>query len=136
VNPCLYGVTCRDLVNGYRCDCAPGFSGSHCQTVPDFCRPGDCEERNVCYTSLDERDGLCACDSRFFQPGMLSCLSFLSYHQGCISCINYPSNKLSFIRRVLNKSRTRNSLGQRLVVVSYVIFRVFYSLLLSYLFNV
>ena len=42
----------------------------------------------------------------------------LSYHQGCISCINYPSNKLSFIRRALNKSRTHNSLGQRMVVVS------------------
>ena len=52
----------------------------------------------------------------------------LSYHQGCIICINYPSNKLSFIRRVLNQSRTRNSLGQRLVVVSCVIFRGFYSL--------
>ena len=34
----------------------------------------------------------------------------------------------SFIRRVLNKSRTRNSLGQRLVVVSCVFFRGFYSL--------
>ena len=47
---------------------------------------------------------------------------------GCISCINYPSNKLSFIRRVLNKLRTHNSLGQRLVVVSCVIFRGFHSL--------
>jgi len=46
----------------------------------------------------------------------------LSYHQDCISCINYPSNKLSFIRQVLNKSRTHNSLGQRLVVVSSVFF--------------
>ena len=27
----------------------------------------------------------------------------LSNHQGCISCINYPSNKLCFIRQVLNK---------------------------------
>jgi len=52
----------------------------------------------------------------------------LSYHQGCISCINYPSNKLSFIRRVLNKSHRHNSLGQRLVVVSCVIFRGYYSL--------
>jgi len=52
---------------------------------------------------------------------------YLSYHQGCISCINYPSNKLSFIRRVLNKSRTHNSLGQRLVVVSSVFFLDFHS---------
>ena len=55
------------------------------------------------------------------------CKGILFYHQGCVSCINYPSNKLSFIRRVLNKSRTRNLLGQRLVVVSCVIFRGFYS---------
>jgi len=52
----------------------------------------------------------------------------LSYHQGCISCINYPSNKLSFIRWVLNKPCTHNSLGQRHVAVSCVIFRGFHSL--------
>jgi len=52
----------------------------------------------------------------------------LSYHQGCISCINYPSNKLSFIRWVLNKSRRHNSLGQCLVVVSSVFFWGFHSL--------
>ena len=54
--------------------------------------------------------------------------NMLSYHQGCISRINYPSNKLSFIRRVLNKSRTNNSFGQRLVAVSCLIFRSFHSL--------
>ena len=49
----------------------------------------------------------------------------LSYHQGCISCIKYPSNKLSFIRRVLNKSCRHNLLGYRLVVVSSVFSEVF-----------
>jgi len=62
--------------------------------------------------------------------------NLLSYHQGCISRINYPSNKLSFIRRVLNKSRMRNSLGQRHVAVSCVIFRGFSLDFLSYIFDV
>ena len=46
----------------------------------------------------------------------------------CISCINYSSNKLSFIQWVLNKPYTRNSLGQRLVVVSCGIFQGFHLL--------
>jgi len=34
-------------------------------------------------------------------------MNILFYHQGYISCINYPSNKLCFIRRVLNKPRRK-----------------------------
>ena len=31
-NPCLYGGTCTDLVNGFTCGCVPGFRGTRCQT--------------------------------------------------------------------------------------------------------
>ncbi len=31
-NPCLNGATCRDLVNGYSCSCAPGYTGMHCES--------------------------------------------------------------------------------------------------------
>ena len=31
-NPCLNGGTCTDLVNGYECTCAPGWTGDFCQT--------------------------------------------------------------------------------------------------------
>jgi hypothetical protein len=30
--PCMNGGSCRDRVNGYFCQCAPGFTGHHCQT--------------------------------------------------------------------------------------------------------
>ena len=28
---CLNGAVCEDLVNGFKCRCAPGFSGISCQ---------------------------------------------------------------------------------------------------------
>ena len=31
-NPCLNGATCKDNVNGYTCDCVPGFTDVLCQT--------------------------------------------------------------------------------------------------------
>ena len=33
--PCLNGATCQDKVNGYKCECAPGYTGTNCQTGRD-----------------------------------------------------------------------------------------------------
>ena len=30
-SPCQNGGTCRDLVNGFMCDCADGYEGMHCE---------------------------------------------------------------------------------------------------------
>ena len=30
-NPCDNGGTCDDLVNGYRCQCADGYTGEQCK---------------------------------------------------------------------------------------------------------
>ncbi|KAK7077300.1 hypothetical protein SK128_001121 [Halocaridina rubra] len=36
--PCLHGGTCRNLVPGYECTCAPNYTGENCQweTLPDY----------------------------------------------------------------------------------------------------
>jgi len=53
---------------------------------------------------------------------------YLFYHQGYICRISYPSNKLCFIRRMLNKPCTRNPLGQCPNVVLCIIFSAFHLL--------
>ena len=30
--PCLNGGTCKDDVGRYTCTCAPGYTGTHCET--------------------------------------------------------------------------------------------------------
>ena len=34
--PCQNGATCKDKVNAYECACAPGFTGTHCETSKIF----------------------------------------------------------------------------------------------------
>jgi hypothetical protein len=31
-SPCQYGGTCVDGINGYTCNCAPGYTGVKCET--------------------------------------------------------------------------------------------------------
>ena len=30
--PCMNGATCLEMVNGYQCQCAAGFTGDSCET--------------------------------------------------------------------------------------------------------
>ena len=30
--PCQNSATCNDAVNAYTCDCAAGYTGTHCET--------------------------------------------------------------------------------------------------------
>ena len=34
-SPCVFGATCEDVVNGYVCHCAPGYTGTQCETSMD-----------------------------------------------------------------------------------------------------
>ena len=35
-SPCMYGATCTDIINGYTCSCAHGYTGVHCETGESF----------------------------------------------------------------------------------------------------
>ena len=43
-SPCQNGGVCRDLVNGFTCDCADGYEGEICQTslMSIFSDPSEC----------------------------------------------------------------------------------------------
>ena len=32
LNPCKNGASCKDKVNGYKCQCKAGYSGTNCET--------------------------------------------------------------------------------------------------------
>ena len=70
LNPrvCLYNGTCTPEVGDYNCECTEGFSGDNCENTPDFCSSNECLG-NVCYSSLEYRDGVCTCESPLFENG-------------------------------------------------------------------
>lgn len=62
-NPCLNDGTCVDLVDGYKCNCLPGYEGKNCQHTSDDCKSEPCQNGASC---VDELDGyLCKCRPGF-----------------------------------------------------------------------
>lgn len=58
-SPCHYGSTCIDLVNGFKCECPAGFSGSLCDLNIDECQSHPCTNNGRC---LDNVNGYtCEC---------------------------------------------------------------------------
>lgn len=48
-----------DELNGYKCECAAGYEGPHCETNVDDCAENPCQNGGECY---DEVDGYsCQC---------------------------------------------------------------------------
>ncbi|CAH2054719.1 unnamed protein product, partial [Iphiclides podalirius] len=58
-----HGGTCVDLMNGQRCQCAPGFLGARCETRVDLCLAKPCANGGECLV-LDN-DYECRCRAGF-----------------------------------------------------------------------
>ncbi len=58
-DPCDNGATCVDLVDSYRCDCVPGYTGQHCETNIDECVSDPCVN-GTCVDGVNRYT--CVCD--------------------------------------------------------------------------
>ena len=41
----------QDVVGGYKCECAMGWTGTHCDININDCAPGSCLNGGICYVS-------------------------------------------------------------------------------------
>lgn len=63
VDPCENGGVCVDIVDGYMCNCEPGYTGKRCQHLIDDCASEPCQNGATC---LDMLDGfVCRCRPGF-----------------------------------------------------------------------
>lgn len=76
--PCLLGSNCTDLINDYRCDCPPGFTGKRCEIKIDLCSASPCVN-GVCVDKLFSYE--CVCD-----PGWTG----VSCELNIDNCVNNP----------------------------------------------
>ena len=64
-NPCLYGGTCTDKVDGFTCACPKGFSGEKCERRPaegSLCSPDPCGGKGVCVEDYSISKARCICE--------------------------------------------------------------------------
>jgi hypothetical protein len=58
-NPCLNGATCENKATGFECACAPGYTGTSCETNIDDCAASPCQNGGVCSDGIASYT--CAC---------------------------------------------------------------------------
>jgi hypothetical protein len=58
-NPCQNGATCTNSATGYTCACAPGYTGTNCQTLINNCAPNPCQNGGTCTNGVNSFT--CAC---------------------------------------------------------------------------
>ncbi len=62
-DPCLNGGTCADGVNGFSCNCAPGYDGDTCEIDIDECAGDPCKNGGICTDAVD--DFSCDCPTGY-----------------------------------------------------------------------
>ena len=72
-NPCVNDGDCRDLINGYLCNCKDGFTGTNCEININECDPDPCLNGATCL-DLDSRYE-CQCPVGFKGNLVSNCLS-------------------------------------------------------------
>ena len=58
--PCQNGGRCLDGVNGYVCDCAPGYEQRHCGVNTDECASDPCQNGATCNDQVNGYNCSCA----------------------------------------------------------------------------
>ncbi|KAJ7382694.1 hypothetical protein OS493_033486 [Desmophyllum pertusum] len=50
---CQHGGSCQDVIDGYSCQCMPGYTGVHCETnILDECQVVDCKNGGTCQDGI------------------------------------------------------------------------------------
>ncbi|KAJ7391373.1 hypothetical protein OS493_018416 [Desmophyllum pertusum] len=49
---CQHGGSCQDVIEGYSCQCMPGYTGAHCETNIDECQVVDCKNGGTCQDGI------------------------------------------------------------------------------------
>ncbi|XP_067661789.1 protein crumbs-like isoform X2 [Haliotis asinina] len=57
--PCKNGGTCINGERSFSCDCAPGFSGDHCETNINECIPNPCLYNGTCEDGINSFNCTC-----------------------------------------------------------------------------
>ncbi|XP_078574438.1 uncharacterized protein LOC144860857 [Branchiostoma floridae x Branchiostoma japonicum] len=91
IAPCQNGGTCNDEINGYNCDCVPGYEGDDCENEIDECASGPCQNGGICE---DEVNGYtCTCvpgyDGDHCETTIDECAGLICENGGtCVDNIN------------------------------------------------
>lgn len=58
-SPCQHGASCTNNATGYTCACAPGYTGTNCETLMDNCGAHPCLNGSACSNRVNGYS--CAC---------------------------------------------------------------------------